>query len=65
VIINDTVTNLLACVGLTVIVVIFLLFITTLMHFFSMCWDIWRYKKSKNKDKSNIIQTEKGGADNG
>jgi hypothetical protein len=67
VIINDTVTNLLACVGLSVILVILMQLLATVLNLLWFMGDTRFNKKQKIKSKTENpeISQLKGGADNG
>lgn len=66
-IINDTVTNLLACVGLSVILVILVQLLATILNLLWFVGDTRFNKKQKLKSKTenSEISQLKGGADNG
>jgi hypothetical protein len=67
VIINDTVTNLLACVGLSVILVILVQLLATILNLLWFVGDTRFNKKQKLKSETENPEMSqlKGGADNG
>jgi formate dehydrogenase maturation protein FdhE len=61
VIINNTVTNLLACVGLTVIVVILMQLLATILNLLWFKWDTRFDKKQKLKSTTeDVVEVKQG-----